>query len=46
MENPKAGIWDPVNIPAPRPGGPIKDGIIDHRVSPIPASQKRRLRPS
>lgn len=46
MENPKAGVWDPVNIPAPRPEGPYVDGILDHRVSPVPATQKRRLRPS
>jgi hypothetical protein len=46
MPNPNAGVWGPVNIPAPHPNGPQVSGILAHRVSSIPGSQRRRLRAS
>jgi len=46
IANPNQGTWAPKNIPAPRPEGPLVLGIVSHRVSSVPGTQKRRLRPS
>lgn len=37
------GTWDPVNVPKPRPGGPITYPVVSYVASVTPASQRQRM---
>lgn len=37
------GVWDPVNVPAPRPGGPVSYPVMGYVGAVKPASQRKRM---
>jgi hypothetical protein len=43
VPNTSGSKWAPKEIPAPRTGGPLVEGIVAHTVNIIPGSQRRRL---